>query len=1198
MLRNWMKKWFRTSSSKRTIRSRKAALSVETLEGRDLMAAGLSASLTKGILTIQTTPESDQIVLRQSNNRISVVGMPGSFAAAKVKKIMVEGFEGDDAIKVKGGAGAQKLTAPVLRHWTSGMLQRRTPLGAWTTLVGPTHHSNTDSSPAPDPGPDGQPPVWPNAAPVLGKIGDQWIKAGASLSIDLSASDIDGDAITYSATMTGQDWETITAESAATPLQLSLVGNRLTITTAKGWSGGNATIEVKASDGRGSGVRTFAVHVAENQAPVLEAIPEQIMQAGATLTLPLSATDANGDAVRYFARIVPTNADNNESSPTISAAVIVEGSQLVISANGYVGEFTVEVTADDGEATATATFLVHSRAEWRPEENVLPPIFGIPGSAAGNGPDKPLAAVDFVKKDSRLDPRYQAGFDEMQVGDFDGDGRDDLFFRKVLSGENALYISRGVDEFIPFVNPVRTGWINDVYTHMVVGDFTGDGRSDLLFIGRDGGNRLVSPGADGVFRLTSAYIAHQLLEGFDTYLAGDFDADGWADMFMLKKGSSGEARMIYTIPNSSYTYIGQNQPIGNGWINDYDQVVVGDFNGDRYDDLFFRQIVSGSHRFAFGQGRHFIIGSETTDLIGRGAINLFDDVVVGNFNGDAYDDLLFRNIGDGVNRLALSTGGLIPKFPVATNSIETQWIDNVFRNAIAGNFDGDRDSDLLGWIPATGFTRICYSSESAKQFQEIHSTWQYRLNADGRLYRSNSSAGELIAENVRSFAIDNGALRVDTLEGAVEATHLLGDVNGFVNNAWEQDRSQAASLPDGVRPIIGTTLDQYLQHSALLDPVGVVYVDHDFNGTGILLAWGKRRFVLTAAHVVEDRNTHETLDQSRITFVPKKNNPRENYFVPTDPSAIYRVKHVYGRDQFKVTDSDTFGRDLALLELEREVEGVQGALLPSGSEYAQQTVFIAGYGGNNAGARFGGLNFGFARLDGADRTWTGGDRDRHPGEHVTLVFQAGMAGTEHGDSGGPYFKVRRERAGDGNWYWVPELLAVNSFGVDMNDNHQNDYGDQDWGVQLTGSVVSKIQNLIGLPNPYAKFILDVGNDGEGPGAGTGEWVVSLSVQSGNRLETWTPPNGNLDVGENSTNTIDHQYFFTWGQPTLTVTFGGFERDLGPDSWFDSDEKIDTLVETIGVPTNLRRFGEKIRIGARSNNDTSYVLSVVFGMDWR
>jgi hypothetical protein len=84
------------------------------------------------------------------------------------------------------------------------------------------------------------------------------------------------------------------------PAQVSITGNQLTITTAKGFVG-DFTIEVSTSDGFASTTQAFVVQVI-NTAPTLD-LADQHIQSGAPTTLTLPATDADGDTITYTARI-------------------------------------------------------------------------------------------------------------------------------------------------------------------------------------------------------------------------------------------------------------------------------------------------------------------------------------------------------------------------------------------------------------------------------------------------------------------------------------------------------------------------------------------------------------------------------------------------------------------------------------------------------------------------------------------------------------------------------------------------------------------------------------------------------------------------------------------------------------------------------------------------------------------------------
>src|SRR5262249_57916679 len=76
---------------------------VECLEERSLLASHLIASLTGGLLRIEGTNQSDQIIVREAGNRISVEHvliraggrLRASVSAASVSRIEIRGLGGN-----------------------------------------------------------------------------------------------------------------------------------------------------------------------------------------------------------------------------------------------------------------------------------------------------------------------------------------------------------------------------------------------------------------------------------------------------------------------------------------------------------------------------------------------------------------------------------------------------------------------------------------------------------------------------------------------------------------------------------------------------------------------------------------------------------------------------------------------------------------------------------------------------------------------------------------------------------------------------------------------------------------------------------------------------------------------------------------------------------------------------------------------
>jgi len=176
-----------------------------------------------------------------------------------------------------------------------------------------------------------------NQAPVLAAIGNQVVPESSSVSVPLSATDADGNVLSFSAT--------------GLPVFASLVDNgdgtgSLEINPTGPGDNGTYPVTVTVSD-NGTPVlsdsEVISVVVGStNQPPVLAAIGDQMLDEGASLTVPLSATDPNGNGLSFSATGLPAFAvltDNGDGTGSLQLDPVI----------GDAGTYPVTVTvSDDG----------------------------------------------------------------------------------------------------------------------------------------------------------------------------------------------------------------------------------------------------------------------------------------------------------------------------------------------------------------------------------------------------------------------------------------------------------------------------------------------------------------------------------------------------------------------------------------------------------------------------------------------------------------------------------------------------------------------------------------------------------------------------------------------------------------------------------------------------------------------------------
>ena len=271
-----------------------------------------------------------------------------------------------------------------------------------------------------------------------------------------------------------------------------------------------------------------------------------------------------------------------------------------------------------------------------------------------------------------------------RLGDFNGDGRADALLRHVdghwfvgLSGADAGAVSRVTS--------------NPTVAVVGVGDFNGDSKDDLLMRRANGSwyyypmnGRISLPGRGEV--ALPADVAWQV-EG-----VGDFNRDGKDDVLLRHA----DGRWQYH-PMDGRTVLEGGEPGGlqfehpsyerfaYGWV-----AGVGDFNGDRRDEVLFRRSDGTWHYYPFYGG----IGGETGLFAGHGEVLLPEDPAwavagVADFNGDGKADVLLRHEDGRWRYYAMDGRSIVEETVPALPADPLAWLAGV------GDTDGDGKADVL-----------------------------------------------------------------------------------------------------------------------------------------------------------------------------------------------------------------------------------------------------------------------------------------------------------------------------------------------------------------------------------------------------------------------------------------------------------------------------------------------------------------------
>ncbi len=256
------------------------------------------------------------------------------------------------------------------------------------------------------------------------------------------------------------------------------------------------------------------------------------------------------------------------------------------------------------------------------------------------------------------------------VGDFNGDGKSDLAVANYNSNNVSVLLGTGTGSFGAATNFT----VGNGPASVTVGDFNGDGKSDLATANLNSNNVSVLLGTGtGSFGTATNFSV-----GINprSVTVGDFNGDGKSDLAVANRYGNNVSVLLGTGTGSFGT--ATNFTVGSyPW-----SVTVGDFNGDGKSDLAVANIVSSNVSVLLGTGTGSF-GAATNFTVGSSPYS----VAVGDFNGDGKSDLATANFNSNVSVL-LGTG--TGSFGAATNFT----VGNGPISVRVGDFNGDGKSDL------------------------------------------------------------------------------------------------------------------------------------------------------------------------------------------------------------------------------------------------------------------------------------------------------------------------------------------------------------------------------------------------------------------------------------------------------------------------------------------------------------------------
>lgn len=256
-----------------------------------------------------------------------------------------------------------------------------------------------------------------------------------------------------------------------------------------------------------------------------------------------------------------------------------------------------------------------------------------------------------------LDPFHDYTYGNSYVGDFDGDGKDDV----LLHNSNALAFYRGsTSEIVPtwFFTGDWGIW-DDLMPgdRFYVGDFDGDGKDDVyVFNATDWAMpylamcRSTGTAFNCVRRFDRTLPGWGDMKAHDKFFVADFDGDGKSDLYVFngQDWSVGYLEMLRSAGNN-LSFVKRFDDVLPGWdqMKSHDEFFVADFNKDNLQDLYIfngRDWSMGYFQMlrSTGTGMAHTRRFDRT-LPGWGDMRRNDQFYVGDFDGDSQDDVYVFN---------------------------------------------------------------------------------------------------------------------------------------------------------------------------------------------------------------------------------------------------------------------------------------------------------------------------------------------------------------------------------------------------------------------------------------------------------------------------------------------------------------------------------------------------------------------------
>lgn len=301
--------------------------------------------------------------------------------------------------------------------------------------------------------------------------------------------------------------------------------------------------------------------------------------------------------------------------------------------------------------------------------------------------------------------------DTPRLGDFNGDGRSDLLCHNATGDGKQAYLADSNGQFSGINWSITLNWCAHDTAKLFKGDFNGDGRTDLLCHDVSHGKKWIDYATSaGVFNGTDWSRSATGCNGIhDELHIGDVNGDGKDDLICHDR-LDGDTWIDYADSNGRFST--PDSTVSSAWCaQPTRRLFTGDFNGDGRTDRLCHDMVSGSKwiDLASSSGEY-----GTTDLPATPSwcSQPSGQVYVGDFNADGRDDLLCQDTRTGTKQIDYAD--TVGQLSGTDWSTTTAWCGAGIERLYVGDFNNDNRDDLLCHNIRSGTKEIDYADSNGR----------------------------------------------------------------------------------------------------------------------------------------------------------------------------------------------------------------------------------------------------------------------------------------------------------------------------------------------------------------------------------------------------------------------------------------------------------------------------------------------------